>query len=79
MPIKSYLFYHFSLPASPPIIDDLESQPSQPQPSSSNTTSESQSSQPPSSPEAQRNNVLDDLHLDCTNQVDEIRNSDKLV
>jgi hypothetical protein len=62
------------LPASPPNIDDLESQSSQPLPSSSNTTSESQSPQarhPPSpeSPtvgrlpltinESQRNNVLD--------------------
>jgi hypothetical protein len=62
------------LPASPPKIDDLESQSSQPQPSSSNTTSESQSPQalhPPSpeSPregrlpltinESQRNNVID--------------------
>jgi len=84
VPIKSYLFYHFSLwvaeslfqllhlitsrlpsrlPASPPKTDDLESQSSQPQPSSSNTTSESQSpivrrlrltiNKP------QRNNVLD--------------------
>ncbi|KAI5583019.1 hypothetical protein BDE02_07G124300 [Populus trichocarpa] len=51
------------LPASPPKTDDLESQSSQPQPSSSNTTSESQS------PivrrlrltinKSQRNNVLD--------------------
>uniref|UniRef100_B9HGX8 Uncharacterized protein n=1 Tax=Populus trichocarpa TaxID=3694 RepID=B9HGX8_POPTR len=51
------------LPASPPKTDDLESQSSQPQPSSSNTTSESQSpivrrlrltiNKP------QRNNVLD--------------------
>ncbi|KAH8502187.1 hypothetical protein H0E87_013752 [Populus deltoides] len=62
------------LPASPPIIDDLESQSSQPQPSSSNTTSELQSPQarPPPSPqsppvgrllltinESQRNNILD--------------------
>jgi len=61
------------LPASPPIIEDLESQSSQPQPSSSNTTSESQSPQarPPPSPqsppvgrllltinESQRNNIL---------------------
>jgi hypothetical protein len=84
VPIKSYLFYHFSLwvaefllqlwhlitsllssilPASPPNIDDLESQSSQPLPSSSNTTSESQS--PPGGRlpltinESQRNNVLD--------------------
>jgi len=64
VPIKSDFFYHFSLwvaeslsqllhlirsqlpsklPASPPISDDLESQ----------------SSQPPPSPESQRNNILD--------------------
>jgi len=92
VPIKSDLFYHFSLcvaeslsqllhlitshlpsrlPASPPKIDDLESQSSQPQPSSSNTTSESQSPQelsqqsptggrlPLTINESQRNNVLD--------------------
>ncbi|XP_011007368.1 PREDICTED: uncharacterized protein LOC105113065 [Populus euphratica] len=59
------------LPASPPNIDDLESQSSQPQPSSSNTTSESQSplALSPQSPsgrrlpltinESQRNNILD--------------------
>jgi len=48
------------LRASPPIIDDLESQP---QPSSSNTTSESQSPTggrlPLTINESQRNNVLD--------------------
>jgi len=84
VPIKSDLFYHFSLwvaeclsqllhlitsrlpsklRASPPKIDDLESQPSQPQPSSSNTTSESQSPTggrlPLTINESQRNNVLD--------------------
>lgn len=52
------------LPASPPNIDDLESQSSQPLPSSSNTTtSESQSptgGRPPLTiNESQRNNVLD--------------------
>jgi len=52
------------LPASPPNIDDLESQSSQPQPSSSsNTTSESQSPTggrlPLTINESQRNNVLD--------------------
>ena len=51
------------LPASPPNIDDLESQSSQPLPSSSNTTSESQSPTggrlPLTINESQRNNVLD--------------------
>ncbi|XP_073266406.1 uncharacterized protein [Populus alba] len=51
------------LPAAPPNIDDLESQSSQPLPSSSNTTSESQSptgGRPPLTiNESQRNNVLD--------------------
>ncbi|KAG6768730.1 hypothetical protein POTOM_027659 [Populus tomentosa] len=51
------------LPASPPNSDDLESQSSQPLPSSSNTTSESQSptgGRPPLTiNESQRNNVLD--------------------
>jgi len=51
------------LPASPPIIDDRESQSSQPLPSSSNTTSESQSPTggrlPLTINESQRNNVLD--------------------
>jgi hypothetical protein len=84
VPIKSDLFYHFSLwvaeclsqllhlitsrlpsklRASPPNIDDLESQSSQPEPSSSNTTSESQSPTggrlPLTINESQRNNVLD--------------------
>jgi len=84
VPIKSDLFYHFSLwvaeslsqllhlitsrlpsklRASPPNIDDLESQSSQPQPSSSDTTSESQSPTggrlPLTIKESQRNNVLD--------------------
>ncbi|KAJ6917503.1 hypothetical protein NC652_019751, partial [Populus alba x Populus x berolinensis] len=52
-----------SQPASPPNTDDLESQSSQPLPSSSNTTSESQSptgGRPPLTiNESQRNNVLD--------------------
>ncbi|KAJ6955494.1 hypothetical protein NC652_006801 [Populus alba x Populus x berolinensis] len=52
-----------NLPASPPTIEDLESQSSQPQPSSSNTTSESQSPTvgglPLTNNESQRNNVLD--------------------
>jgi hypothetical protein len=51
------------LPASPPNTDDLESQSSQPQPSSSNTISESQSPTggrlPLTITESQRNNVLD--------------------
>jgi len=51
------------LPASPPNIDDLESQSSQPQPSSSNTISESQSPTggrlPLTITESQQNNVLD--------------------
>jgi len=51
------------LPASPPNIDDLESQSSQPLPSSSNTTSESHSPTggrlPLTINESQRNNVLD--------------------
>lgn len=51
------------LQASPPNTDDLESQSSQPLPSSSNTTSESQSPTggrlPLTINESQRNNVLD--------------------